>query len=311
VQCGTPGPGKAKKEIFVRSRSALRAAVLAAALGLPAFPASATLLIYEPFDYASGVVLQGTPAGGVNLAGNYVAPVGAFQQLQAGAPGLDYGALAGLPAPAGNRLTQANGVTAGSATVAVDADVLAPPDTALYWSVLMTLDDSSNGNRFAHVSLTDTTTGDTIGFGEATVGSGAIRVDASTAATGGFVANGPDDAFVDGHTVLLVGRYLNASALDGDRLDLLVYDTIDAEALAPTFDLSDPAAEVVISLTGLDIDLGRIDSITFGIRGTNDNYIDELRIGTTYGDVVPEPGTALLLAAGLCGLAAAGRRRAG
>jgi hypothetical protein len=299
-------PGRQEGD-FVRSRSA---AALLVAFGFSAHPASAALLVYEPFDYASGFLLQGVPPSGLNLTGTYTAPVGPFQQLQAGAPGLGYGALPGLPSPGGNRLTQANGVVAGSASVAVDADVYTGPDTTIFWSVLMTLDDSNNGNRHAYVNLTDTTTGDQIGFGESVVGSGAIRIDADTAATGRLVAAGFDDAFADGHTVLLVGRYLNASALDGDRLDLLVYDTADSEALSPVFDLADPAAELAFSLTGLDVDLAIIDSITFTIRGTNDNYIDELRIGTTYADVVPEPGTALLLAAGLCGLAAAGGRRA-
>jgi hypothetical protein len=285
--------------------------VLFAALGLSTDPAAAALLVYEPFDYSQGLTLaDAAGTNGLNLTGLWSAPVGPFQQLATAGPGLDYGGLAGLPAPAGIGLGKTNGVIAGSATIAVDADVLIAPDTALYWSALMTLDDSANGNRFASITFTDGTTGDVIAFGEAVVGSGAIRVSAATAATGGLVANGPDNAFIDGHTLLLVGRYLSSSAPDGDRLDLLVYDTIDAEAIAPTFDLADPAAELVISLTGLDVDLARIDAITFAIRGQNDNFVDELRIGTSYGDVVPEPGTALLLAAGLCGLASMGSRRA-
>ena len=296
-----------RKESFVRS--GFVAAL--AAFALSADPASAALLVYEPFDYLPGLTLDGTAGtNGQNLTGVWSAPVGPFQQLATRAPGLDYGALTGLPAPSGIALGKTNGVISGSATASVDADVVVAPDTTLYWSALMTLDDSSNGNRFASIQFTDGATGDLVGFGESVVGSGAIRVHADTAATGGLVANGPDNAFVDGHTVLLVGRYVSSSAPDGDRLDLLVYDTVDAESLAGSFDLLDPAAEVAISLANLDVDLARIDSITFSIRGTNDNFIDELRIGTTYADVVPEPGTALLLAAGLCGLAGAGRRRA-
>jgi hypothetical protein len=291
----------------VRSRFV---AALLAAIGLYMESASAALLVHEPFDYQPGLTLD-IPAGtnGLNLTGVWSAPVGPFRQLSTSAPGLDYGALSAMPAPAGTALGKTNGVISGSATISVDSDVVVAPDTAIYWSALMTLDDSSNGNRFVSIEFTDATTGDLIGFGESVVGSGAIRVHADTAATGGLVANGPDNAFVDGHTVLLVGRYLNASVLDGDRLDLLVYDTIDAESLAAGFDLSDPAAELAISLSGLDVDFTRIDSLTFTIRGQNDNFIDELRIGTSYADVVPEPGTALLLATGLCGLASAGSRR--
>jgi hypothetical protein len=53
----------------------------------------------------------------------------------------------------------------------------------------------------------------------------------------------------------------------------------------------------------------RIGSVTFTIRGTANNFIDELRIGTSYGALVPEPGTASLLAAGLAALGLASWRR--
>jgi hypothetical protein len=289
----------------------LQAFRVAVVLSLLTSPASATLLVYEPFDYVAGTTLTAPmTAGGLNLTGMWSAPVGPFQQLFVAEPGLDYGTLAGLPVPAGNRLSQVNGVT-GSATAAVDADVLVPADTAIYWSALLTLDDTGNENRFANITFADGTTGDLIGFGESVVGVRAIRVDAQTVGTGGtLVASGPDLAFTNGETVLLVGRYLNSAAPQGDRLDLLVYDTDDAEAIAGAFDLLDPAAEHVISLLGRDIDLARIDAIQFEIRGTNNNWIDELRIGTTYADVVPEPHTVVLVAAGLAGLTAAGRRRA-
>jgi hypothetical protein len=294
----------------VRFLALAPAAAFAAACFIPVRPASATLLVYEPFDYIVAAELSdAAPAGGIGLS-TYTAPTGPLAQLAVAASGLGYGNLTGAWPPAGNHLGKTNGVTGGRATAGLVQPIVVAPGTAIYWSALMTLDDSSNGNRYAHVTFADTASGDSIGFGESVVGSRAIRVDADTAATGSLAAVGPDNAFVDGHTVLLVGRYLNSASAQGDRLDLLVYDTADAEAIAGGFDLADPAAELAFSLLGRDVDLARIDAVTFAIRGDDNNFIDELRIGTTYADVVPEPGTASLLFAGLVGLAVAGRRRA-
>lgn len=42
--------------------------------------------------------------------------------------------------------------------------------------------------------------------------------------------------------------------------------------------------------------MATISSISFTIRGDANNFIDELRIGSTYAAVIPEPaGTALAL----------------
>lgn len=287
-------------------RRALSAAIFAA-IAAWAPPAAATLLVYEPFDYPIGV-LDGAAAGGLNLTGNY-ASGSPILRLEVASPGLDYGNLAGAPAAAGNRLTQITGTAANTATVNVDSDVLVNPGDTVFWSALLTLDDSSNGNRLASITFTDDDNGDVISFGEPAVGVGGLRVSAFTAATGQRVAAGVDDAFVDGHTLLLVGRYFNGAAPGSDTLDLLVYDTAGAEAIPASFDPLDSNAEHAFALDGLDIDLAAIRSITFTIRGDANNFIDELRIGDSYDSVVPEPGTGVLLLTGLAGLAAAGRRR--
>jgi hypothetical protein len=285
----------------------LLAGAILTLLAASAAPASATLLVYEPFDYPTGVI-EGAAASGLNLTGSY-ASGSPLLRLEVASPGLDYGSLAGAPAAAANRLTQTTGTAANTATVAVDSDVLVGPGETIFWSALFTFDDSSNGNRLAHITFTDDSNGDAITFGEATVGIGAIRVSASTAATGGLVAAGADGAFVDGHTLLLIGRYFNSAAAGSDTLDLLVYDTADAEPIPASFDLLDPNAEHAFSLAPRDIDLAAIGSITFAIRGDANNFVDELRIGDSYGSVVPEPGAGLLLTTGLLGLAACGRRR--
>jgi len=283
----------------------LGAAALLAGL---AAPAGASLLVYEPFDYAAGTVLENVPATGLNLTGDYTAPsiITGFE-LRAGAPGLDYGDLLAAPAASGQRLTQATGTTAGDAVVSVEEDVLVSPGAAIYWSALFTLDDSSNGNRFATITLRDDDTGDFISFGEPPVGVSGLRVAASTAATAQLVSDGMDGAFVSGQTLWLIGRYVNAAAADSDRLDLLVYDTADADAPATAFDPGDPAAELAFALTDLTIDLAKISSLVFTIRGDDNNFIDELRIGSSYAAVVPEPATAALVGLGLLALAARAR----
>jgi hypothetical protein len=231
-------------------------------------------------------------------------------------PGLGYGSLLGTPSATGLRAGDVAGVTAAGAHVSLDQAVAVGPDETIYWSALFSLDDRNNRNRFASITLHDDVTGDTLFFGEPVVGIGGLRVAASTVATGGLVSDGADAAFADGSTILLVGLYRNSATPGGDLLQLLSYDTASAIQLPGFFDPSDPNAAASFSLSGLDIDFSQITSITFDIRGTDDKFIDELRIGTTWGSVIPEPASASLLLLGLgalCGKARArraGRRRA-
>jgi hypothetical protein len=282
-----------------------KAATVALAVALlgGAAPAGATLLVYEPFAYAAGTVLDGTPATGQNLTGNYV-PLGTLpqQKLVVASPGLDYGSLGGAPGSSGNRITDVAGVTAAGGTVSVDQDVIVNPGDAIFWSALFTFDDSLGSNHLANITFTDDDTGDLLRFGEPAVGVRAIRVEAATAATGGLVASGADGSFASGDTLLLVGRYFNSSAVDGDVLELIGYDTADADVLPANFDPTDPNAEFAFALSGLDIDFARISSITFTIRGDDNNFIDELRIGSSYASVIPEPARAALALLGLVAL---------
>lgn len=249
-------------------------------------PAKADLLLYEPFDYTASTNLNLLVANGQNLAGQYTTQ--SLQDLVIADPGLTYGNLTGsIPFVAGNRLSDSDGVGAGVVTVNVDQDILIEPERSIFFSALFTFDDSLNRNRRASIHLQDDTNGDEIIFGQPGVGEGAIRIEADTAATGGLIADGADHAFIDGHTLLLLGRYHNSTEPTGDTLELLGYDTNDAVAVPSAFDPNDPTALFSFSLTGAAIDLNRISSIRFEIRGDNNNFIDELRIGDAYSDLFP------------------------
>ncbi|HEY3395184.1 MAG TPA: hypothetical protein VGK58_20960, partial [Lacipirellulaceae bacterium] len=260
--------------------------------------------VYEPFDYPAGTVLAGTAATGLNLAGNYET-TSTFPdqfQLTARSPGLNYGNLIGAPAPLGNSLTEPSGTTLGDAKVSVDSDVLVAPGQSIYWSALFTLNSATNGNRFANITFTDDDNGDLLQFGEG-IGVRSVRIAAHTSSTGQLITAGTDPSFADGDTLLLIGRYINSAVPDGDRLDLIGYDTADPDVLPLSFEPTDPNAEFAYELENLDIDFEKITSITFTIRGDDNNFIDELRIGSSYSAIIPEPAAATLfvIAASLAG----------
>jgi hypothetical protein len=276
----------------------------AAALAVP-FPALTALQVYEPFDYPAPSLLHGTAATGLNLSGTYVSGAAhELFQLRLSAPGLTYGALTGAPAATGAKLTQFNGTTANASTVGLTTPVRIPPGEAIFFSALFTLDDSSNGNHLAGIELIDDSSGDSLGFGESVVGVRSIRASVETTVLGRRLTTaGSDRAFENGQTLLLIGRYNNSAAALGDRLELLGYDTGASHALPAAFDPSDPHVVFYQELAGVDIEFTRISSLRFNVRGADNNFIDELRIGSTLADVtpIPEPHTWALL---LCGLAA-------
>jgi hypothetical protein len=260
--------------------------------------AEAELLVYEPFDYPAGANLDGLVATGRNLSGSY--STSSIQDLVIASPGLTYGnLLKWRPAVAGNRLNDENGAGQGTVTVSLDQEILIGAGDEIFFSALFTLNDANNANRFARISLIDDTSDDVLTFGEPVVGVRGVRVAADTAATGGLIADGADGSFSNGQTLWLIGRYFNSAQPGGDALELAGYDTAIAQAIPPAFDLADPNAQFAFSLAGLDIDFARITSLRFEVRGGNDNFLDEVRIGSTYAAVtVPEPVTIVLLLIG-------------
>src|SRR5690606_15683761 len=113
-------------------------AVIVVAYSVGPSAARAELLVYEPFGYPASASLDGLPATGLNLAGNYVTST--IQDLEIASPGLTYGSLLNVPSVTGNRLKDVNGAGAGIVTVPLAEAIPIAPGNAIYFSALVTLD---------------------------------------------------------------------------------------------------------------------------------------------------------------------------
>ena len=242
----------------------------------------ATLLVYEPFNYTAGDDIEAVDTStATNLTGSYTSALGSVNNHIVNEVGLTYGSLTGLPTPVGNALTTDGGINQVGHTVDVNADVDTSGGTTIFFSVLMTFDDSTNGNRLVRISFVGPE--GTLTFGEAVIGIRHIRVRVDT--TTAVEANGLDGSFTDGQTFYIIGRYTNSLDPNGDSFEIIGYDTADAEPAPTIFDPNDTNAEFTFGLTGLDVDLTSISSIRFETRGDDNNFADELRIS----DGAPEP----------------------
>jgi hypothetical protein len=235
---------------------------------------SAGLIAYEPFGYTASSTLD-TQAGGSGFSGGWSSSTGT---ATVASPGLTYSGLATV----GNRVTTTVSNTTYTRSLLTS---LGSVTGTYYFSVILRPDNAnnSNGAEFALVGSTASlylgkpTTGnnyvlDTVGNG----GGGSQSV-SSTVATSGTA-------------VLMVLRAdLVAGAADSFKL-----------YLNPSL-LAEPGSA---DATKSSYEVGNITGVQF--TGNLGFSLDELRVGSTYADVVPEPGTCAagaaigLLTAGAC-----------
>lgn len=257
-----------------RSRTSSAITVCASlALCLLAAPASAAVIGFEGFDYTSGAPLSGQNGGsgwtGAWGAGNPLAFVAT--------PGLSYG---GLLTTGGAATATAKPVPPGGGDITFEqrqlASAVGADGTLLYLSVLMRPETGFGfygglnlGSLFLGKSGPSTTYG----------------LESLSIASSSLVAN-------VGETVLLV---LRAQFLAGDDVfDLFVNPVVGGP-------------EPLVSDATLSFDLGTTNLITINNAGAW--TVDEIRLGTTYGDVlpraVPAPAVAPLFITGLAAVALA------
>lgn len=284
----------------------MKTSLAALFLTLLAGHASATLYVYEPFDYTAGVDNLNGQNGGTGFDGAWAS--------NGGSPDVQAGSLSYTDAgnrqlvQAGNKgfwdATSPTAVAAGvtsSSFRTVDVALNAVTGSTIYFSFMG--QQTVNSQRAANFAIF-------AGTAEAvSVGHGTNFAPNWAAFTGGNGANGAASTVSMLDSSLLVLRIdVNANG-DNERIRLYVNPPLNAEPGTAQVDFSDRNALAAVG------DITRIRPLAGNSNGTllaAPLLVDEIRIGDTWGDVtphvvIPEPGTSALL--GLAALRLFRRRR--
>lgn len=248
-------------------------------------PARATLLLYEGFDYATGSNITGQN-GGSGFSGAWQLGMGGETTNVVGASGLTYPGVAstGLAVNDGNTAAHSNLRSwTPSAGLFDDGNVL-------WFSALVNTSATSSDVRL-YFSSNSTVSFGGAGFnifgGAAAGGTPGVRSEIN----GGF---SPTINGTPGTTMFIVGR-------------ITFSDTAGADSITAWLNPASMPTTGGVTVNG-NITTGA--SLNMGIRGGGNwqGTFDELRLGTTYADVIPEPATMGLLGLSL-GMLSLRRRR--
>ncbi len=296
-----------------------------ATIGLFASQASASLLLYEPFNYAAGDLhLNVAPNGNTWYSS---ATSGTTDFVQVTNTGSLTAPVVSSPFPSPTGATAGNHVAFGN-TGRTDRVGFAAQTTGTVWySLLLKINDLRNTgasggaivgfNNTQQTAVNDLTAAQpsniedrvlikTIAADLLGVGTFQIGLDKGTGTAANFVFD--SGTYNTGDTVLIVGNYqFNSGTTTDDTTRLWINPaaaTLGDDGLTPGANLTNS--------TGTDN--GQLAA--FILRQTSAVVpagieLDELRIGTTWTDVtaVPEPTTAGLLGVGAMGLLSRRKRR--
>ncbi len=285
---------------------------LLATLLLSAGMSHADLIIYEPFDYELGNLQGKTANPGTGLTGTYSDTGSSPPDFEVTGTSLSYGShptsggsasyVDSVGSGTGNVSHAVSTLTTGSGSLA-GAGLLA--DGAVLWfSVLQRTTNNTAHDGFAFALATDPLTNNTnftatgaqgVGFAISSAGNLTARVSTgpSTHTNGANI-----DRFSLAETILIVGKITWGDSSD-TVLDMYLPDT--------SMNLGS-----VVSTASASVDQSAFDTLSFHTRrqGSADPTLitnvglDEIRFGSTLGDVmvVPEPSSALLGGLGLLAL---------
>jgi hypothetical protein len=270
-----------------------------------AFQLSAAPLISDSFtvgagDYSAGALSTqiGTPEiGSYEAAWSGTGTSTTFGDPSVVSSGLTYAGLSSSGGSVSLNRTSGSGSIIKSASVNPNGTTTAS-DPSVYFSGLLQL----GGATWASIGLqvgTNSGTKDLIGIGFNNGGFAEIRQDGTVSATAGSALGG----WTSSNTVFVVGKITNAA---NDLVTLYLNPTLGSEPVTATL------STTVGTLGYFPGDpLHNLQLSANLVTGGAATFVDELKVGTTWSDVVsviPEPSTFALM--GLAGLAALlGRRR--
>lgn len=273
--------------------------IAALAMIVGAVNAAAAAVIYEPFSQSTRSI-DGRP-GGDGLSGNWTSSGAGLAS-----PSLAYGSPTEL-ATAGNKLSFSSGrfATVGVGTGLSTGGLLANGST-LWFSFLLDPDDlsSTNDNAGFAFGTQSVSADDGIPMADSALDPGngvgvswdnGARLHASQWTSGTRATNGTTSTISLTMVTLVVGS-ITWGATDGDNEVIKIY--------LPGNDLLQPTALEAYSIAAKT--QSDFDTISFARKGETDerDFLDEIRFGASYGEVlaIPEPSAALLGGLGLLAL---------
>lgn len=258
------------------------ATILLAVLAMVATAVQADMTIYEPFDYDAGAI-AGEGGSETGLTGTWAQQTGsttiATGNLNSGAIFFD---------PVGNRISETAGGIAERA-IATEAQMPCNASHTYYASALIRrVGPNASGDDSVMIRFVQAS-GPYVrwkfGIGHRSAAGDAFLVGMS----GGMYGNAPDFD----KTYFIVSKMVATSGEDTVYLKVYGPDDSVPDIEPVTWDITHSET------TGVTLDEMWVDVAD----GTNGGQIDEIRVGTTWGDVVvPEPATMVLLGLGGMGV---------
>ena len=261
--------------------------VVAAVLALAGSPAWASLLAYEGFDYTAGSAVSGLNGGsGWQSAWSASVGGGTNGSQTVTNPTLSEDGITGI----GNRMVLA----ATGANVSSNANrtiFSSTKDSGTYWLSVMASNDGGNSTSFGYVQLNDSNSNVPVRIGYSGGASAGTWYVASPVTS----SSAKSDTGISATAALLV----------------LKLDLTNKEAnlwVNPTSAASPADATLALSTTSSYVRFDRMSiRVSSSSSNTTTGSFDEIRLGQSYADVVPEPASLVLI--GLAGVMLLPRRR--